>query len=39
LESLKSQGVVNALNEKMLTPLGIILARLPVDIPISKVLF
>ncbi|CAK5089498.1 unnamed protein product [Meloidogyne enterolobii] len=38
LESLKSQGVVNALNEKMLTPLGIILARLPVDIPISKML-
>lgn len=37
LESLKSQGVVNAQNEMMLTPLGMILAKLPVDVSIGKV--
>ena len=37
LESLKSQGVVDARNAKALTPLGIILAKLPVDVSISKV--
>lgn len=38
LESLKSQGVINGRNERLLTPLGMILAKLPVEIPISKVI-
>lgn len=38
LESLKSQAVVDARNEKVLTPLGVILAKLPVDVSISKML-
>ncbi|KAI1724583.1 EF hand associated domain-containing protein [Ditylenchus destructor] len=38
LESLKSQGVIEGSNEKMLTSLGMILAKLPVDVPIGKML-
>uniref|UniRef100_A0A914H4K2 ATP-dependent RNA helicase DHX34 n=1 Tax=Globodera rostochiensis TaxID=31243 RepID=A0A914H4K2_GLORO len=38
LEALKAQGVVDSRNEKTLTPLGIILAKLPVDVAISKML-
>jgi HrpA-like RNA helicase len=37
LESLKTQGVIDPRNEKVLTPLGIIMAKLPVDVAVSKV--
>ncbi|KAH7710015.1 SMGL-2 protein [Aphelenchoides avenae] len=36
LESLKSQGVIDAHDERQLTPLGLILADLPVDVLIGK---
>lgn len=39
LESLTSQGIVDPKTEKALTPLGIILAKLPVDVAISKARF
>ncbi|KAL3112832.1 hypothetical protein niasHT_019158 [Heterodera trifolii] len=38
LEALKAQGVVDTHSERTLTPLGIILAKLPVDVAISKML-
>uniref|UniRef100_A0A915CNX3 Helicase C-terminal domain-containing protein n=1 Tax=Ditylenchus dipsaci TaxID=166011 RepID=A0A915CNX3_9BILA len=38
LESLKSQGVVDGQNERHLTSLGVILAKLPVEVPIGKML-
>lgn len=39
VEDLKRQGVIAAHDEKSLTPLGTILADLPVDVLVGKVSF
>lgn len=37
LESIKSQGIVDFKNERLLTPIGTILSKLPVSLAIGKV--
>lgn len=39
IASLKSHGIIEPNNEKVLTPLGSLLTQLPVDIEVGKVVF